>query len=152
MYRDPMTVDDVLVALIADPLHKLDCCAISDGGGVHPDHRGAGPDLQQPPVFVRGAAGGSALDHQPDARLHAGGGERAESVRGGRHHTRRRRHVHDVRLVHVHGAGRARRPRVRPKGEGGAFVEEGDLEGGRAADEHRRRRSISNHRGYAGYS
>jgi hypothetical protein len=34
-YRDPITVDDVLNSrLIADPLHKLDCCVISDGGGA----------------------------------------------------------------------------------------------------------------------
>ena len=33
MYRDPITVDDVLGSkLVADPLHKLDCCVISDGG------------------------------------------------------------------------------------------------------------------------
>ena len=33
MYRDPITVDDVLASkLVADPLHKLDCCVISDGG------------------------------------------------------------------------------------------------------------------------
>ena len=40
--RDEVTVDDVLGSpLIADPLHKLDCCVVTDGGGalvvVHPD-------------------------------------------------------------------------------------------------------------------
>src|SRR6266536_2755389 len=35
MYRDPITVDDVVNSrMIADPLHKLDCCAITDGGGA----------------------------------------------------------------------------------------------------------------------
>ena len=35
MYRDPITVDDVVDSrMIADPLHKLDCCAITDGGGA----------------------------------------------------------------------------------------------------------------------
>lgn len=39
---EPVTVDDVLASpLIADPLHKLDCCVVTDGGGalvvVHPD-------------------------------------------------------------------------------------------------------------------
>jgi acetyl-CoA acetyltransferase len=34
-YRDPITIDDVLSStLIADPLHKLDCCLITDGGGA----------------------------------------------------------------------------------------------------------------------
>lgn len=35
MYRDPITVEDVLASrMIADPLHLLDCCVISDGGGA----------------------------------------------------------------------------------------------------------------------
>src|SRR5271165_1592892 len=35
MYRDPITVEDVVSSrLIADPLHKLDSCVISDGGGA----------------------------------------------------------------------------------------------------------------------
>ena len=34
-YRDPITVDDVVGSrLVADPLHKLDCCVVSDGGGA----------------------------------------------------------------------------------------------------------------------
>jgi acetyl-CoA acetyltransferase len=57
-YRDPITVDDVLSSrLIADPLHVLDCCVISDGGAacvVTTEERAK--DLPQPPVFVRGAA------------------------------------------------------------------------------------------------
>ncbi|MCU1578078.1 MAG: acetyl-CoA acetyltransferase [Rhodoglobus sp.] len=35
MYRDPLTVADVVgSALIADPLHRWDCCVVSDGGGA----------------------------------------------------------------------------------------------------------------------
>jgi acetyl-CoA C-acetyltransferase len=34
-YRDPVTVADVLDSpLVADPLHLLDCCVITDGGGA----------------------------------------------------------------------------------------------------------------------
>ena len=58
-YRDPITVDDVLASrLVADPLHMLDCCVISDGGGacvVTTEERA------QTPVYVRGAA--HALTH-----------------------------------------------------------------------------------------
>jgi len=57
-YRDPITVDDVLSSrLVADPLHKLDCCVISDGGGacvVTTAERAV--DLARAPVYVLGAA------------------------------------------------------------------------------------------------
>jgi acetyl-CoA C-acetyltransferase len=35
MYRDPVSVEDVVESpVVADPLHLLDCCVISDGGGA----------------------------------------------------------------------------------------------------------------------
>jgi acetyl-CoA acetyltransferase len=56
--REPITVDDVLSSkLVADPLHKLDCCVISDGGAacvVTTEERAA--DLPRDPVYVLGAA------------------------------------------------------------------------------------------------
>jgi len=61
MYRDPITIDDVLSSkLVADPLHKLDCCVISDGGCciiLTTEERAR--DLPHRPVYVRGAAGGT---------------------------------------------------------------------------------------------
>ena len=61
MYRDPITVDDVLASkLVDDPLHKLDCCVISDGGCciiLTTEERAR--ELPHRPVFVRGAAGAS---------------------------------------------------------------------------------------------
>jgi len=59
MYRDPMTVDDVINSrMIADPLHKLDCCAITDGGGAFiMTTAERAKDLAQPPVYVLGAGG-----------------------------------------------------------------------------------------------
>jgi acetyl-CoA acetyltransferase len=34
-YRDPITVEDVLASrIVSSPLHLLDCCMISDGGGA----------------------------------------------------------------------------------------------------------------------
>jgi acetyl-CoA acetyltransferase len=58
IYRKPITVDDVLESrMIADPLHLLDCCAITDGGGAYiMTTAERARDLRQPPVYVLGAA------------------------------------------------------------------------------------------------
>jgi acetyl-CoA acetyltransferase len=58
MYRDPISVEDVIGSrLIADPLHLLDCCVVSDGGGaVIMTTAERASDLRQPPVYVLGAA------------------------------------------------------------------------------------------------
>jgi len=58
MLRDPVTVAEVLGSpMIADPLHKLDCCVVSDGGGalvvVRPE---IARKLKRPVVKVLGAA------------------------------------------------------------------------------------------------
>jgi acetyl-CoA C-acetyltransferase len=57
MLRDVVTVEDVLNSpMIADPLHRLDCCVISDGGGavvvVRPE---IARSLKRPLVKVIGA-------------------------------------------------------------------------------------------------
>jgi len=58
MLRQVVTVDEVLDSpLVADPLHKLDCCVISDGGGAVVV---AAPEiarsLRRPLIVVRGMA------------------------------------------------------------------------------------------------
>ncbi|MDB5694461.1 MAG: acetyl-CoA acetyltransferase [Sphingomonas bacterium] len=57
MLRDVVSVDDVLASpMISDPLHRLDCCVVSDGGGallvVAPE---IARELKRPLVAVRGA-------------------------------------------------------------------------------------------------
>lgn len=57
MLREPVSVRDVLDSpLIADPLHKLDCCVVSDGGGallvVRPE---IARSLKRPIVNILGA-------------------------------------------------------------------------------------------------
>ncbi len=77
IYRDPITVDDVLNSrMIADPLHKLDCCSITDGGGaILMTTADRAKDLRQPPVYVLGAAGAEThwnVSQQPDFTTCAG--------------------------------------------------------------------------------
>jgi acetyl-CoA acetyltransferase len=57
MYREPLTVDDVLSSpLLADPLHRWDCCVVSDGGGaVIVTSAERARDLPKPPVYVLAA-------------------------------------------------------------------------------------------------
>ena len=57
MLRDPVSVQDVLASpMIADPLRKLDCCVVSDGGGallvVRPE---IARTLKRPVVNILGA-------------------------------------------------------------------------------------------------
>jgi acetyl-CoA acetyltransferase len=62
--RNPITVDDVLSSrMISRPLHLLDCCIISDGGGALVVTSAArARDLKKPPVLLLGC--GEALRHQ----------------------------------------------------------------------------------------
>ncbi len=70
-YRKPITVQDVVNSkMIADPLHMLDCCVVSDGGGaiiITTDERAK--DLKQPPIPILGAAAGQThwnINQMPD--------------------------------------------------------------------------------------
>jgi acetyl-CoA C-acetyltransferase len=58
MLRDVVTVEEVLASqMISDPLHKLDCCVVSDGGGAlivtRPE---IARELKRPVVNVLGAS------------------------------------------------------------------------------------------------
>jgi acetyl-CoA acetyltransferase len=70
--RDPITIDDVLESrLIAYPMHLLECCLVTDGGGalvVTSAERARNMDLAHPPVHVigTGEALGPAMVSQMD--------------------------------------------------------------------------------------
>jgi acetyl-CoA C-acetyltransferase len=69
MLRDVVTVEDVVNSpMIADPLHRLDCCVISDGGGAiivaSPEVAGS---LKRPKIKILGA--GEAPKHQMAGRV-----------------------------------------------------------------------------------
>lgn len=56
MYRDPITVDDVLASrVIAYPFHLLECCLVTDGGGALILTKAErAKDFPQPPVYILG--------------------------------------------------------------------------------------------------
>lgn len=59
MMRDPITVDDVLASpLVAWPLHRLECCLVTDGGGavvIVSAERARSSGGRRPPVYLLGA-------------------------------------------------------------------------------------------------
>jgi hypothetical protein len=59
MMRDPITVDDVLGSrMVAYPLHLLECCLVTDGGGalvLTTAERAQDLDLGRKPVYVLGS-------------------------------------------------------------------------------------------------
>lgn len=61
-YRTPLTVEDVLASpMIASPLHKLDCCVVTDSGGaVVVTSAARARNCRKPPAYVAGF--GAAVD------------------------------------------------------------------------------------------
>ena len=63
-HREQITVDDVFDSpMIAYPMHKLECCLVTDGGGaliLTSAERAASMDLPHPPVHLLGA--GEAME------------------------------------------------------------------------------------------
>jgi acetyl-CoA acetyltransferase len=67
--RDPLSIDDVLASpMVSDPLHLLDACLVTDGGGAlvmtTAEHARA---LGRPPIYVRGC--GEANTHWAAASM-----------------------------------------------------------------------------------
>jgi len=135
MYREPITVDDVLGSrMIADPLHKLECCVVSDGGGallLTTEERAR--DLKQPPIYVLGAAGGQThwnISQMPDFTVSAAAkcGPEALGQAGVRPDEIDTLQLYDsftiTVLMLLEDLGFC------PKGEGGPFVAEGHLKRG----------------------
>jgi acetyl-CoA C-acetyltransferase len=75
--RDPMTVADVLASpIIASPLHRLDCCLISDGAGaIIIASQDLVSEARKPAVWIRGFGesimhhGGGHTDWAEESRL-----------------------------------------------------------------------------------
>ena len=109
-YRDPITVDDVVSSrLVADPLHKLDCCVISDGGGacvVTTAERAARPAVRAGLHPRRRSRHHTSHQHLADARPDGHGchPDWPEGIRPGRDQPSRCRRGTDLRLLHHHRA------------------------------------------------
>jgi acetyl-CoA acetyltransferase len=135
MYRDPISVEDVIGSrLIADPLHLLDCCVVSDGGGaVIMTTAERARDLRQPPVYVLGAAAAQThwnISQMPDFTTTAAAqcGPEALARAGIKPHDVDTVQLYDsftiTVLLLIEDLGFCK------KGEGGAFVAEGNLRRG----------------------
>ena len=75
--RDPITVDDVLSSgYLAEPMHKLECCLVTDGAGaIVVTSAERARDLARPPVHVLGAASAGShamISQMPDLTVTPG--------------------------------------------------------------------------------
>ena len=82
LLRDVVTVEQVVASpIIADPLHRLDCCVITDGGGalvvVHPD---VAKRLKRPRVKLLGAGEATKLQMGGKIDLTYTGGARSGPI------------------------------------------------------------------------
>ncbi len=135
MLRKPVTVEEVVSSpLVADPLHRLDCCVMSDGGGAlivaRPE---IARTLKRPLVMVRGT--GEAQKHAMGGRIDlttsaaAWSGPRAFAEAGITPARIQYASLYDsftiTVLVQLEDLGFC------AKGEGGRFVMDGNLIAGR---------------------
>jgi len=69
LLRDVVTIEQVAASpMIADPLRRLDCCVVNDGGGaIVVVAREIARSLKRPPVKIRAAA--EAVKHQYGGKL-----------------------------------------------------------------------------------
>jgi acetyl-CoA acetyltransferase len=132
-YQTPITVEDVLASpYVAEPLHVLDCCLVTDGGGaVVLTRADLARDLQKPPVYVLGAGTSHthsvSISQMPDLTVTAGAvsGPKAFQMAGVKPSDVDILMAYDsftiTVLLALEDLGFC------PKGEGGQFVENGRL-------------------------
>lgn len=130
--REPITVQDVISSpMISSPLHRLDCCLMTDGGGaVVLTSAERARDLKRPPVYVLGS--GFCSTHntisQMDDLVRTGAivsGSRAFELAGVSHEDIDVVEIYDSFTISVilalEDLGFCK------KGEGGSFVERNKL-------------------------
>ena len=131
MLRNVVTVEEVINSpMISDPLHRLDCCVVSDGGGAvivaRPE---IAKSLKRPKVKIIGA--GEALKHQMGGKVDltysgaAWSGPRAFEEAGVKPSDMKYASIYDsftiTVVMQLEDLGFCK------KGEGGKFVADGNL-------------------------
>ena len=148
MLRDVVTVEDVVKSpMVASPLHRLDCCVISDGGGAlivtKPE---IAKSLKRPLVKVIGV--GESPKHQAGGDIDLTYLRRAlvgaAGVGDGGHQAVRHQVRLDLRQLHHHRADADRGPGLLREGPGRQVRvrRQPDLRRRQAAVQHRRRRTV----------
>ncbi len=130
-FRDPITVEDVLASrVVSSPLHLLDCCIISDGGGsVVVTSAERARDARKAPVSVLGGSEAcchTAMGKRDLTDMAAGqSGPRAMAMAGVKHGDIDMCMIYDSFTITVletlENLGFCK------KGEGGAFVQNGRI-------------------------
>jgi acetyl-CoA acetyltransferase len=131
-HQERLTIDEVIESnVVASPLHKLDCCLVTDGAGAFVlTSAERAKDLRKPPVYVLGAAtcsDHSMISEMPDLTTTATSvsGPKAFGMAGIAHDDVDLLMGYDsftiTQLLHIEDLGFCE------KGEGGAFVEDGRL-------------------------
>ena len=131
-HQEPITIDDVLASpMESSPLHRLDCCLVTDGAGAFVlTSAERARDLAKPPIYLLGAA--TCHDHlmiseMPDLTVTPGAvsGPRAFAAAGIAPSDVDVLMGYDsftiTALLHLEDLGFC------AKGEGGPFVEDGKL-------------------------
>ena len=149
MLQDVVTVEDVLNSpMISDPLHRMDCCVVTDGGGALIVTIAG--DREEPEE----AAGADDRPWRGDEGTARRQGSRSDlfrrrvvgpaRVRGGRRDAEGHQIRLDLRQLHHHGADAARGPRLLQEGRGRQVRRrrQSDFRRRQAAVQHRWRRPV----------
>ena len=132
-FQDPIKIGDVLASpWVAEPLHKLDCCLVTDGAGaLILTNADRAKDLRKDPVYILGAGTSHthamSISQMPDLATTAAAisGPKAFSMAGITHSDVDVLMTYDsftiTTLLALEDLGFCK------KGEGGAFVEDGKL-------------------------
>jgi acetyl-CoA acetyltransferase len=131
--RTPITIDDVMNSrMIADPLHLLDCSLVSDGGSaIIMTSADRASDFPHDPVYILGVGEGHGHEHISQAQslttsFAVESGRRAYAMAGLKPSDMDFAQLYDcftpTVLVELEDLGFCQ------KGEGGAFVENGNIE------------------------